>query len=94
MVALSAAIALSLVQISNWTWIRDSIGRRYLEGYSTYRWQDWDPEVGPVGGIDATTAHWYSNLGLSLFQALYFGLCIGIPPLTWKGFGKRPDPLT
>lgn len=85
---LTSAIVISVGCFFHYDGIRDAIGHRYIDGYYTTTYDDVTDSGQQTTGTEPHTAHWYSRIGLWLFEWGFLATCFLIPVLTWGGSNK------
>jgi hypothetical protein len=83
-ISLVVSILFGFYLFSNFNSIRDQIGHKFIEGYSSYYYPDVDEYGRESQSIDISTSHWYSRVLLWLGEWGYLAFCVLIPYLTWK----------
>lgn len=81
-ILLAIAFILSLSFLISYEQIRDTVGKKYVEGYYVTDYETTGDSGETIEATAPHTAHWYSRFGLWLLEWLYLGLCIGIPLIT------------
>ena len=79
-----AAVGLSLFCFSDYNDIRDTLGRKYVSGYSVYYYEDTDSFGRTYTASRFTTAHPYSGIALWAFEWSFFLACLLLPAITWE----------
>lgn len=93
-VLFAAAALISVSLIFHYGKIRDTIGHQYIDGYYTTTYIDVTDAGQQIMRSDPHTAHWYSRVGLWLFEWVFMAACICIPVLTWIGSNMALDEAT
>jgi len=78
------AVAMSILFIAHYDYLRDKLGERYLAGYSVYYYEDIDEYGRLCRAADASANSFSGKVILYFSQWVMIGMCIGIPALTWK----------
>ncbi len=81
---IGGAVFLSFSAFAHFGLIRDVIGERFVAGYHVNYYEDSDEYGRPFRASDTVTDHWYSKVGLWVFEWAFLAGCVGIPYLTWK----------
>ncbi len=88
-----ASIVLSFGMFANWDFIRNHVGRGFVEGYRYWRAE---PDVDDYGrpfypGDEWTAKNWTGRTGLSLFVFTLFVAEIALPIVTGMATSKAID---
>jgi len=81
---LGISIAIAFLFFAHYDFIRDHLGRKYLDGYSVHYDNDIDEYGRPYRIADPSTSGFANNTIIYLSQWVMLGLCAGIPFLTWQ----------
>jgi hypothetical protein len=63
--------------------MRDSLCHRYVEGCHIEYYEDTDDAGRPTTGSSISTAHWYSRVGLWVFEWVVMLAVVILPGITW-----------
>ena len=86
---LGITVAIAFLFFAHDHFFRDYFGSRYLDGYSVQQFEDIDDGYGQRYMSTVASANGFSNnIILYVSQWLFYGLCVGIPYLTWRIAGK------
>lgn len=89
---LGISVAIAFLFFAHYDFLRDYFGSRYLDGYSVQQFEDIDDLSGRRYMSTVASANGFSKVVIIyLFQWLFFGLCVGVPYLTWRIAGKSID---
>ena len=91
---LGAVISLSFASFVHYDLIRDFIGQRIVDGYEVRYYEDTDEYGRTSMAADVSTDHWYSRLGLWLFEWGFLGICAAIPYATWLATNRAINAAT
>ena len=80
---LGCALAFSFVFFAECDYLRDTFGRRYLDGYSVAYFEDTDEYGRPELVADPSTEGLSGSAVLYLLQLLFIALLVGVPVATW-----------
>ena len=84
-------ISLSFISFADYDRIRDSVGERLVDGYVATYSDDTDDYGRPTRSADVSTSHWYSKLGLWVFEWIFLGACVLLPYATWRMASRAVD---
>jgi len=85
------SIAIAFLFFAHYDYLRDQLGKRYLDSYSVHYENDIDDYGRPCRVPDPSANGFAGNIILYLSQWAILGLCVGIPCLTWKIAGTSID---
>lgn len=80
----SCAVVISFLFFAHYGFLRDSLGHRYIDGYSVHYFEDVDEFGRSCQAADVDADSFSAQAILYLSQWVTFGMCFGIPFLTWK----------
>ena len=77
------AALISFAAFANYDDIRDNLGNRYIDGYYVTHGEDTDDVGRNYMTSEPHTEHWYSRVGIWLFEWALLLLFVFIPAATW-----------